>query len=121
MCKSTSEDGFETSTSSITGFLDETDLGVDTISDILRIEDDISVSWNGVRGCCADGRAQSEVNGRFSTWRGNKISENSSRRYRNSGYPGATAQCRSSGGGGWPNPPASCSGFVTIKAWIEFV
>lgn len=89
--------------------------------EVLRIEADLHVAWHGVRGCCSGGRPQREVDSRFNTWRGEQIGANPGRRYLRSGHGGGTARCSSSGGGGWPNPPESCRGGATVKAYIEFL
>lgn len=86
----------------------------------VRIEEALHASWSGVRGCCADGTPQSQVNGVFARWRADQIASHVNQRYLGSGHGGGTAKCSSSGGGGWPNPPASCRGSASVQAWIEF-
>jgi len=94
-------------------------LSEDALSDLLRIEENLPISWHGVRGCCDSDRVNSEVKQQFEAWLGRQVSAHSDRTLVNWGHGGGTANCSSSTGP-WPNNDHHCRGGATITAFAEF-
>ena len=86
-------------------------------SEILRIEEEVSRSFSGVRGCSDSNTHNSNATAAMNEWAQRKIFENRNLRYIRFGHLGGTAY--------WTNRTAwdgtrSCTGYVVIKCFIEF-
>lgn len=88
-----------------------------TTDDILRLEEDVSKRFSGVRSCSDPGVHNSNANAALNKWAQTKIFEHRNLRYIRFGHLGGTAH--------WTNRTSwdgrrSCSGYVVIKCYIEF-
>jgi hypothetical protein len=86
-------------------------------SDILRIEEEVSRSFSGVRSCSSPDTHTSNAIIAMNEWVQCKLFENRNLRYIKFGNYGGTAH--------WTDRWAwdgtrSCSGYVVIKCYIEF-
>lgn len=86
-------------------------------SEILRIEEEVSRRFSGVRSCSEPSTHNSNATAAMNEWAQRKIFENRDLRYVRFGHLGGTAH--------WTNRTAwdgtrSCTGYVLIKCFIEF-
>jgi hypothetical protein len=86
-------------------------------NEVLRIEEEVSRRFSGVRGCSDSSTHNSNATAAMNEWAQRKIFENRNLRYIRFGHLGGTAH--------WTNRTAwdgtrSCTGYVVIKCFIEF-
>jgi hypothetical protein len=86
--------------------------------DVLRIEEDRSRGWSGVRGCCDQDTVNANAKACFDEFVKDKIYQYRHMRFIGAGAPPSSAHCSYSGGD-WGSA-RTCRGGVTLKCWAEF-
>ena len=89
-------------------------------ADLLRVEEDLPMSWSGVSSCCDRERIDNECKAQFDSWLGRQVSGHPGHQMVNYGHGGGSVRCSQSNSG-WPDNRRSCRAGVTVRAFAEFV
>ncbi len=87
-------------------------------SDVVRIEEQVPVSWNGVSSCDHTDRIQAEVNAAFRRWIERKLYEHRDWRYLRAGGKPGQVRCGSHKDPWTGKRSCGCRG--ALPFWIEF-
>lgn len=91
----------------------------DDFTDTLRVEEQLSMFWKGVKSCCDNDRIKRESADQFRAWIDKQIARNPGRPVGQYGHSGGRVKCRQHDPGPFGGE-RSCTASISVRAFVEF-